>query len=487
MHDLTANIAFAYYLVTPPDPPDKTNTDLIHGFNFATGMETFAALGTANPEVWSMALNNFAPRMGLTWQPWFARNTVLRAGWGLYYSTQMDLNSQYSVVSEYITVNNAISNATNVPNPTYVLDDGNALPPVTVGQITAAEVPTITGQIQYLAANQRPPMIAQWNLDIQHTFGKSYMLDVAYIGNEAHHLAKNWDPWDCSTPGSQVCNTANSLYYPKYLYMQEVNSISNGSYNGLLVKFQRQFTHGVSILGNYTWSKSLTDGQEGNNSTLNQDKSCFRCDWGLAASDVPQSVVISAVAELPVGRGRYFGANMNRALDEVVGGWSVDAITTMQKGNPFTITAPNITQWSPAQIRADQYCNGRNALSNKNLRGNGLYWIDTGTVASVGSPCYASPSTDPHNTSGTAWAFGTEHFDPLIGPGLNNWDMGVHKLFPIHEAMNFTLRGEFFNAWNHAQFANPNGSVTSATFGQVSATQGFNQQRVIQVAGTLSF
>src|SRR5580704_15934343 len=165
---------------------------------------------------------------------------------------------------------------------------------------------------------------------------------------------------------------------------------------------------------------------------------------------------------------------MNPVLDGVVGGWSVDAIATMQKGNPFTITAPNITQWSPAQIRADQYCNGRNALSNKNLRKNGLYWINTGTVASVNSPCYVSPSTDPHNTSGTAWAFGTEHFDPLIGPGLNNWDMGIHKLFPIHEAMSFTLRGEFFNAWNHAQFANPNGSVTSATFGQVSSTQGIN-------------
>lgn len=483
--NLSANLALAWFGNTPPTPPDTTNKDLIHGFDFATGLETFAALGTANPSVFSMTRDNFAPRVGFTWQPSFAKNTVLRAGWGLYYTTQMDLNSQYSVVSEYITVNNAISNTTSQPNPTYVMGT-NAMPPVTVGQITATEAQNVTGAIQYLAANQRSPFVSQWNLDMEHTFGKSYLLDVAYIGNEAHHLAKNWDPWDCSSPDSQVCNpAANNPYYGKYSYMQEVNSIANASYNALLVKFQRQFSHGISILGNYTWGKSLTDAQEGSNGTLNQDRSCFRCDWGMAASNVPQSLVVSAVADVPVGRGRYLGTNMNRVLDGVIGGWSVDAITTMQKGNPFTITAPNNTPWSPAQIRADQYCNGRSTLTNKNLRSNGLYWINTGVVASVGSACYVNPATDPHNTSSTAWAFGTSRFDSLTGPGLNNWDMGIHKNFKIREAAQFALRGEFFNAWNHTQFANPSGSVTAGNFGQVTSTQ--HDAREIQIGGTLSF
>ena len=475
--NLTANLALAWYANTPPNPPDTTNKNLIHGFDFNTGLETFAALGTADPQVFPMTMNDFAPRVGLTWQPWFAKNMVVRAGWGLYYTTQMDLNAQYSVVSQYITVNNAISNAANQPNPTYVLGN-NTMPPVTVGQITAAQVPTIKGVIQYLAANQTSPMISQWNLDIQRTFGKSYLLDVAYIGNQAHHLARNWDPWDCSAPGSQVCNpAANNPYYPKYSYMQEVNSIGNASYNAMLIKLQRQFTHGFSILANYTWSKALSDAQEGSIGTLNQNRSCMRCDWGMTTSNVPQSLVVSAVWDLPVGRGKYFGTNMNRVVDGAIGGWSVDAITTMQKGNPFTVGAPNNTPWSPAQIRADRYCNGRNELQNKNLRSNGLLWID--------KSCFVNPATDPHNTSGSAWAFGTSGFDILTGPGLNNWDMGIHKTFPIHEAMRFVVRGEFFNAWNHAQFANPNSGVVAANFGQVSSTQ--HAPRQIQIGGTLSF
>lgn len=481
--NITANLALAWFANTPPNPPDQTNRNLIHSFDFKAGLETFAALGTANPEVFSMTTDNYAPRIGLTWQPDFAKNTVVRAGWGMYYTTQMDITAQYSIVSQYISVNNSVSNATSAPNPTYVMGV-NAMPAVAVGAITAAEVPTITGAIQYLAGNQHSSGISQWNLDVQHTFGKAYILDVAYIGNEAHHLQKNWDPWDGSSPGVQTYNLAQNPFYPKYSYMQEVNNIGNGSYNALLVKFQRQFTHGLGLMANYTYQKSLSDATEGSNGTLNQDKSCFRCDWGPTTSNVPQSLIVSAVADVPVGRGRVIGTDMNKVLDGVVGGWSVDAIATMQKGYPFWISAPNNTNWSPANIKADRYCNGRKELTNKNLRSNGFYWLNTGVVSTVSSTCFVNPATDPHNTSGSAWYYGNSGFDILTGPGVNNWDMGVHKNFPIHDQIHFAVRGEFFNAWNHASFQNPSNGVTSGTFGKVTSA---NAARIVQVGANLSF
>jgi hypothetical protein len=482
--NLNANLAFAWYASTPPDPSDPLNTDLIHGFNFTTGLETFAALGTANPEVFPMTRDNFAPRIGLTWQPPFAKNTVVRAGWGMYYTTPMGFGLQYAVVSQYISVNNQVTNTSSTPAPTYTMGV-NTLPAVTVGQITPAEVSTITGAILYEAANTRSPSISQWNFDIQHTFGQSYLLDVAYIGNEGSHLAKLFNPFDCSVPGQQICNTATEPFYPTLSYMQEMSTIGNGNYNAMLVKFIKQYVHGLSIMANYTWAKTLSNANSSNNSTLSQDKSCLRCDYGMAPEDVPQSLVISAVADIPLGRGRYFGANMNRVLDGAVGGWSVDAIATMQKGNPFTVTAPNHVAWAADQIRADRYCNGRSELSNKNLRSNGMYWIDTGTVPSVNAPCFMDPATDPHNTSGSMWYFGSSGFDVLTGPGLNNWDTGVHKTFSIHDTVKFVVRGEFFNTWNHAQFSNPDSGVTDARFGVVNSTQ--NAARIVQIGANLSF
>ena len=485
--NFTANIALAWYGATTPNPsgPDK---NLIHSFDFTKGISTFAALGQTNPEVYPITLTNWAPRVGFTWQPTWFKNTVVRAGWGLYYTTQQDVNAQYSVVSQVITVNNSVSNVQ--PNPIYVLGT-NALPAVTIGQITQAQANAITGPLQYLSASNRSPYVSQWNLDIQRTFASRYLVDVAYIGSESHHLALNFNPFDCSAPGSQYCMDSNNPYNGKYTYMQEVSSIGNGNYNALLVKFQRQFSQGLSILANYTWSKALAAAQQGSNGTLNQRRSCLPgCDYGPTTSNIPQSLVVSAVWELPVGRGRHFGSNMNPVLNAVVGGWDVDAIVTMQKGNPFTITAPNNTAWSPAQIRANRYCGGQDRASGS-VRSNGHYWL-TPLVTDVTQNCFRDPSTDPVNLvngalpAGARAAFGNESFDALTGPGLNNWDTGAHKSFTVYREMKFTIRGEFFNTWNHAQFANPGSGITSgASFGKITSTQRDNRE--IQLGGTFQF
>lgn len=490
--NLTANLGIAWFGNTTPNPsgPDK---NLFHTFDFASGKPLFASLGQTDPEVYPMTMTNWAPRIGIAWQPKGLGDSSIRAGWGLYYTTQQAVNLQYAVVSQYITINNAIS--VPQPTPTYVLGQ-NALPTVTVGQITQAQANGITGPIQYLSSTYRSPYISQWNLDIQHTFAQKYLLDIGYIGNAGYRLPLNYDPIDCSAPGSNLCRDSNNPYNGKYSYIQEVDTIGFGNYNSLLVKFQRQFANGLSLLANYNYSKALSASQEGGNGTLDQRRSCLPyCDYGPATYDVPQSFVASAVWELPVGRGRHFGNRINRATDILVGGWDVDAIVTMQRGFPFTVTAPNNTAWSPGVIRANTYCNGRAVLANKDIRSNGHYWLKPQTAGQTEAQgnCYVDPSLDPVNRTGpnntlpagARSAFGTTSFDSLIGPGLNNWDMGVHKSFSLYRETRFTLRGEFFNAFNHAQFAGPSSGVAAANFGQVTSTQ--HDAREIQIGGTLSF
>ncbi len=490
--NLTLNAGLAWFGNTTPNPsgPDK---NLFHSFDFMTGKPVFVALGQTDPEVYPMTMTNWAPRIGVSYQPSWDRNTLIRGGWGIYYTTQQAVNIQYAVVSQYTTINNAVSNTQ--PSPTYVLGQ-NVLPSVTVGQITQAQANSITGPIQYLSKNYRSPYVSQWDFDVQHTFGASYLLDVAYIGNAGYRLPLNYNPFDCSAPGSNLCIDANNPYNGKYTYMQEVATIGFGNYNSLLVKFQRQFSHGIGLLANYNYSKALSASQEGSNGTLDQRRSCLPdCDYGPATYNVPQSLVISGVFELPVGRGRGFGTRMRPALDAVAGGWDVDAITTMQKGNPINLTAPNNTAWSPGVIRVNTYCNGRTLLANKSIRSNGHYWLKPQTAGETEAQgnCYVDPSLDPVNRTGpnntlpdgARAAFGATGFDSITGPGLNNWDIGVHKVFSLYRETSFTLRGEFFNAWNHAQFANPVSTVASNNFGQVTSTQ--HDAREIQIGGTLSF
>ncbi len=488
--NLTINAGVAWFGNTTPNPsgPDK---NLFHSFDFTSGKPVFAALGQTDPEVYPMTLTNWAPRVGISYQP--KKDTLIRGGWGIYYTTQQAVNIQYAVVSQYITINNAVSNTQ--PSPNYVLGK-NVLPSVTIGQITPAQANSITGPIQYLSSNYRSPYISQWDLDLQHTFGTHYLVDIAYIGSAGFRLPLNYNPFDCSAPGSNLCIDANNPYNGKYTYMQEVDTIGFGDYNSLLVKFQRQFANGLSLFVNYNYSKALSASQEGSNGTLNQRRSCLPdCDYGPTTYNVPQSLMISGVWELPVGRGRAFASHIHPALDTVVGGWDLDLIATVQQGNPISLTAPNNTAWSPGMIRVNTYCNGRAQLSNKNLRSNGHYWVKpqiAGGTEAQGN-CYVDPSLDPVNRTGpngtlpngARAAFGTTSFDSLNGPGLDNWDIGVHKDFSLYRETRFTLRGEFFNAFNHAQFANPVSTVASNNFGQVTSTQ--HDAREIQIGGSLSF
>jgi len=149
-----------------------------------------------DPAVYGMTMTNVAPRVGFFYQPKILPNAVVRAGWGLYYTSQENVNAQYSIVSQVITINNSVSNTQGVP--TYVMGV-NAMPAVTVGQITQAQDNAMIGAVQYLSTHQHSPYVNQYNLDFQYSFAKSFLADVAYLGNTSRHLAVNWNPFDCSS------------------------------------------------------------------------------------------------------------------------------------------------------------------------------------------------------------------------------------------------------------------------------------------------
>jgi hypothetical protein len=234
----------------------------------------------------------------------------------------------------------------------------------------------------------------------------------------------------------------------------------NASWQAFVGKYERRMDIGLNLRFEYTLGKALSDAWQSANSSANQITVCRSCSKGPANFDVRHRAVASAVWELPFHRGQHSSRWRQLAID----GWIVTAIATFSTGQPLNLRAPNQTGSPFITPLPNRLCDGRSDLLSGNVRNNGFLWFDTS--------CFAVPAVGYFGNSGPT---------VLPGPGIHNWDLGVQKSFVLpHEAARLQFRAEMFNAWNHAQFQQPNGDAgAGANFGRISATR---PPRLVQLA-----
>lgn len=451
--DLTLNVGLGWNLSTPPNAVGQ-NSKYPHAFDFSTGEVQFAALGQISPEVYEIDLNNFAPRFGLAWQPSFWSGTLIRAGAGIYYPADNALYELFAITAPGVAIVQSLTNSPSQPMPKYVLGQ-NVFPPVSQTPITLDFEKSIHGVLFALDKNLRTPYVQQWNLAIQHSFTRNTLAELDYIGSQSRKLPIRWNADDCSVPDSLICDPSVRPY-PQFPYLYEAADEGTASYNAFVAKFQRQFSRGLSFIANYTWSKVLSNTEQGGAPVgLNERGVCLSCDKGMAGFNVPQRLVVSSVWDLPFGRGKTFANGISSGWDRLIGGWTINTIGTFSEGNPFTMLAATSTTMDPmTNFRADRLCDGRSSLKNKNVRTNGQYWFDTS--------CFAVPAANYFGDSGT---------NIITGPGVNNWDIGIGKFIPVHESVSLQFRTELFNAFNHTQFQNPDSTMTDTNFGRITTAR----------------
>lgn len=448
--ELTLNVGLGWNLSTPPNAvgPDRLYP---HAFDRKTGKVKFAALGDVDPEIYSVDLNNFAPRVGFAWQPKFLKNTMIRAGGGIYYPAENALYELFAITAPGVAIVQTITNDPARPMPAYVMGQ-NVFPAMKQGAITREFADNLSGTLFTLDSNLRTPYIQQWSLAVQYHLARGTIAELDYIGTQARKLPIRWNSDDCSVAGSLVCDPSVRPF-KQFDYIYSVANEGFSGYNALVAKVQRQYSNGLSFVVNYTWSKVLSNAEQGGVPVgINQRGVCLSCDKGMAGYNVPQRLVASGVWQLPLGRGQRFLTQAPPVLDRVVSGWTLDTIATFSKGNPFTVLAASSTPMDPmTQFRANQLCDGRRSLKNKDLRSNGHYWFDTS--------CFAVP---PANY------FGNTGPNIMTGPGVNNWDIGAGRRISVRETMAVQFRADAFNAFNHAQFLNPDSNMADANFGRVT-------------------
>ncbi len=240
---------------------------------------------------------------------------------------------------------------------------------------------------------------------------------------------------------------------------------AEAAYHSLQVRFQKRPSHYVSFEGNYTLSKATDNSSAGANSFITTSLSAgnpqvlddLRAEHGISANDATHRMVLATIVDVPVGRGRWLGRDMNRVADAIVGGWSISTILTFQSGTPITIglASPRLDD---GLQRPDVICSQLSTGISDHAAAS--------TGASVFNPnCFADPGDQ---VAGNA----PRYFSNLRSNGIHNTDLSVSKEFGIREGMRLQVRGEFFNFTNTPRFNVPNTSFGDSQFGQVTNTLG---------------
>jgi hypothetical protein len=465
--NFTLNYGIAWFLATVPNPVNWA-ADLPHGFDYASGLLKYAALGEVDPRIMTMNYANVTPRVGFAWRPEFVRNTVLRAGVGTFYSDTKLIEAQFAMVAppfnSPLTVNNPPTN----PIAQYVLGQNifPAPPPPVLGPGYAERLPNGTSAFLINPSN-RTPYLNQWNMSIQHSVRPGDLVELVYMGSSGHNQQHRYEGNQCVVGPDMRCDPATKPY-ARYSTLLTADFNGNSSYHGMIARYHHQSQAGLDFRFEYTFGKAINDHFQGG-SNESQVTNCRACNKASASFDVKQRAVASVIYRLPFGKGRQFGKDMNAVADALAGGWTVTAIATFSTGVPLDVLGPNTTGFNNITHRANRLCDGRSSSLEDSLRTNGFKWFDT--------TCFAAAPSGYYGSAGR---------NIIYGPGVHNWDLGVEKNFqlPISEATRLQLRGEFFNAFNHAQFGNPNMTVNTPTFGLIN---GARAPRLIQLALRLMF
>jgi hypothetical protein len=449
---LTLNIGLRY----EADMPVQDQRGLATNFNPTTGT-LFPTLGTRQ-RLYNFDNKDFAPRFSFAYRPFGGGTTVVRGGYGIFYSMpEFNAVVDFNLNPPLFSIS-AFTASSQVP-----LTFSNPFPSTGKGAAGAATVYAVDQQ------GFRNGLSQLWSLSVQRKIASNLMLEAGYTGGRTDGLLMN-SLINQPLPGAGSVQPRRP--YPAYASINYWVPGDYATYHALLLKAERRFSNGLYFLASYTWSKSLDIQQSGifgdSQSGGPQNKNNLRGEYGMAPMDYRQRFVVSYGYELPFGKGKRFlstGAPLENAF---LGGWQINGVTTAMSGAPFTLTVPG----DPAGIggtgtlRPNRIANGNLPSSQRTV----ARWFDT--LAFVLPPAYS---------------FGSSGRNVLISPGLLNFDFSLFKGFKIGESKRIEFRAEYFNLFNHPQFGIPGQSMGTTSLGVISSANGGNPARIGQLALKIYF
>ncbi|MGH9444993.1 MAG: TonB-dependent receptor domain-containing protein, partial [Terriglobia bacterium] len=422
-------------------------------FDPLTGMEWAAGIGSIPLDLGVHPYNlGFTPRLGVAYQ--VQANTVVRAGYGSGF-TPAGYGAIFGQGAEYnppALTTQSISQVSPY-SPDFNLLTGPPVPPnPPVGSNGMYPLPNGVSPFNFFwpLNAYRIPMAYFWNLTVQHQFSSGLSFQVAYVGNVGRHLYLNPNINQAVPgPGELV---SNEPFYRLFGLSQGIYytcDCANSDYNGLQARLEKHASHGLDFTLNYTYGKAMGIASFGGGGFDNN------FDWGASYGPTDfnrtQAISLTNIWQIPYGHGRRWGAASSKPLDLILGGWSLDGITTLGSGLPFSPIVSNTASVNADfnSVRADKI--GNPQVANQST----AEWFN---------PAAFSDPQQPYRD-------GTASTDSLWGPAQYVFDLALSKTFHITEQKTLELRWENFNAFNIDNYGLPSNTIDVSGAGQITSTQ----------------
>jgi Carboxypeptidase regulatory-like domain/TonB dependent receptor len=529
---LTLNLGLRFEDHTPLyDVNNHTvNFGLYTGTIFtATGVDGTTKFGNQALYNNYTGIGDWLPRVGFAWSPAaLGGKTVVRGGFGI--SEFLEGGGGNEELTQNLPFGFLQQSAAGGPGTLQ-----NGFGATSAAACAAINLACYAGQrIRIFDQNFKPAMIDQWNFTIQHQFSNSLTFQIGYVGERGAHLLNFGDVAQSipltaqgtiagagqlitkripgiylggGTPGSLYladnpqfnqagCGTTIKTNPPCGVETFAGTNLSNSDqkYNSLQAVLQKRMSNGLEAQIAYTWSKCMSNspgyfgtgwgstqatssgGQPGWENIYNP-----RLNWGPCYYDQTHIASSYVTYQLPFGRGKQFGHDMNSALNSILGNWEIGGIVSLHSGNALTLN--NFGGWG-----VGGNSDNTNGIDPETLAGlpdcNGpVHVLNQRVAATKAAPAYIQ-WIDPSNVApAAANTFGTCSVGNVRGPGYANVDLSLHKGFLITESMKLEFRAEALNAFNHPVWTFSGGPAAgsfdpgsnNSTFGRITGSQGARQ------------
>ncbi len=465
---LTLNLGVRYDVEASPKSPDNSfNTfdgTTAHPTARVPGVVRFAGADGLPRNLFDTDYNNLAPRFGFGWRPFGDDRTVVRGGFGVFIGNTNDIgygsDARLGFSTDLLRVS-PDQNQTSV----FLLKNGFPAYP-RPGADTRKLDFGIDTNITFYERKRATPYSQQFNLGMQREI-RGILVEGQYIGNLGRKLTSTSASVN-QVPESRLggAGTIQSRRpYPQFSdVVMAAPNWGSSSYHAFALRAEKRYRNGLQFLVNYTFSKLLDNVDHiasgdfgGTPGAGYQDFYNRRLDKALSPNDVTHLMHFNAIWDLPAGRGRRFLTH--GIASQILGGWQLSALGTINSGPPFgVVTQQNTCEcFSTGGQRAD-------ILRDPALpadRRSTAQWFDIAAFAQPGR-----------------FKFGTAARSVGRAPAAWNADLGIMKNFPAGEKRRLQFRGEMFNAFNHARFGIPGVSLGGPNFGAINSSA---DPRIVQL------